>query len=277
MHLARRLRSILVIGLLSVPALTVAAGKCERIIATGADDNPPFLWRDPDQPERLIGANADILKMATDAIGLQLEMLPTGDAKAALAEVSSGRVDVLADAVLVAENLDVLDYVHPPVAVLDSLVWVSPEALFPYGNRDDLRQLDGAIVKGTYLGEQFAAYAESSLHLQPLDTTEEALRQLQDGDVEYLLHEPHSLTARAKPLGLLEGLVALRPPVLSRTMHLAIAHDSACNGPWLRGELARLMTEYRAAGIPQRMIEQNIDRWAAQHATQPADTAQVSQ
>ncbi|MDN8779960.1 transporter substrate-binding domain-containing protein, partial [Staphylococcus aureus] len=81
------------------------AGKCERIIATGADDNPPFLWRDPDQPERLIGANADILKMATDAIGLQLEMLPTGDAKAALAEVSSGRVDVLADAVLVAENL----------------------------------------------------------------------------------------------------------------------------------------------------------------------------
>ena len=39
----------------------LAAGKCERLIASGNPDQPPYLWRDPQHPQQLIGASADLL------------------------------------------------------------------------------------------------------------------------------------------------------------------------------------------------------------------------
>jgi len=50
-------------------------------------------------------------------------------------------------------------------------------------------------------------------------------------------------------------------------MHFAVAHDSACNGPWLRGQLAIKMTELRAAGVPQQLLVDNLERWKQQPAS----------
>ena len=56
-------RSVLqVFALLLMPAFAVAAGKCERLVATGNPEYPPYLWRDPQNPQQLIGANADLLQ-----------------------------------------------------------------------------------------------------------------------------------------------------------------------------------------------------------------------
>jgi len=47
-------------------------------------------------------------------------------------------------------------------------------------------------------------------------------------------------------------------------MHFAIAHDSACNSPWLRGQLAVKMTELRAAGVEEQLLAENLERWKQQ-------------
>src|SRR3546814_15675110 len=98
---------------LATPFTAAAAGKCDRLVATGAADNPPFLWRDPQNPKRLIGANADLLGQIADSLDLKLDLLYTGDRTKALEAVRSGRVDVLADATLTVQRIEGLDFVHP--------------------------------------------------------------------------------------------------------------------------------------------------------------------
>src|SRR5471032_538796 len=99
------LLSSLVLGLAMLPVLSVAAGKCERLIVTGSPDAPPYLWRDPQDPKHLIGANADLLKQAAGELGLKVEVLYAGKRSQALDEVRSGRMDLLVDAPLSTQSL----------------------------------------------------------------------------------------------------------------------------------------------------------------------------
>lgn len=84
MRFAFALKSALIALALATPLTATAAGKCDRLVATGAADNPPFLWRDPQNPKRLIGANADLLGQIADSLGLKLDLLYTGDRAKAL-------------------------------------------------------------------------------------------------------------------------------------------------------------------------------------------------
>ena len=45
MRFAFALKSALIALTLATPLTATAAGKCDRLVATGAADNPPFLWR----------------------------------------------------------------------------------------------------------------------------------------------------------------------------------------------------------------------------------------
>ena len=64
--------------------------------------------------------------------------------------------------------------------------------------------------------------------------------------------------------GDLESLETLEPPISSEGLYLTLAHDSACNDPWLRGQLAKKMTELTAAGLPETLLQRNLERWKAQ-------------
>lgn len=240
--------------LLSVPCAAFAVGKCDRVIATGAADNPPFLWRDPENPKRLVGANADLLKNIADSLGLKLEVIYTGGADKALEEVRSGRVDLLLDATLDAEKLAVLDFVHPSITPLQSVAWVRQEPGFLYASREDLAGKRGLSVKGE-------AFAPPALKLRTVPDLAQGARSVLANEADYLLHERYGAIARLGSQGLLDDLQRLDPPVGTRGMHLAIAHDSACNDPWLRGQLAIKMTELRAADVPQRLLGENLLRW----------------
>ena len=66
------------LGLTLLPALSVAAGKCERLVVTGSPDAPPYLWQDPQNPKYLIGASADLLQQVAGELGLKVELLYAG-------------------------------------------------------------------------------------------------------------------------------------------------------------------------------------------------------
>jgi ABC-type amino acid transport substrate-binding protein len=265
MHCAVPLKSALITFLLATPlAASAGAAKCDRLIATGGADNPPFLWRDPQNPKRLVGANADLLKKVTDSLDLKLEVLYTGDAGKALEEVRSGRVDLLADATLSLQELAHLDFVHPSITSLQMAAWVRNEPGFLYASRDDLAGRPGTYAATTRFSSEFGAYAQNNLRLRSVPSLGEAMQSLLMGKTDYVLHERYSAIAQAGPPGLLDDIQRLEPPVSSRGMHFAVAHDSACNGPWLRGQLAIKMTELRAAGVPQQLLTENLDRWKQQ-------------
>ena len=49
--------------------------------------------------------------------------------------------------------------------------------------------------------------------------------------------------AMAQTLGMSNDLIAREVPVDQPGLYLAVSHNSACNDPWLRGQLAKKMTE----------------------------------
>ena len=73
----------------------------------------------------------------------------------------------------------------------------------------------------------------------------------------------------ANTLGLMEDLQALEPPISSEGLFLTLSHNSACNDPWLRGQLAKKMTELTATGLPETLLQRNLERWKSQQL-QPA-------
>ncbi|MBE7374762.1 substrate-binding periplasmic protein [Pseudomonas lopnurensis] len=273
MRFAFPLKSALIALVLATPITATAAGKCDRLVATGAADNPPFLWRDPQNPTRLIGANADLLGQLADSLGLKLDLLYTGDAAKALDEVRSGRVDVLADATLTLQRLEEMDFIHPAIVQLQTVAWVRNEPGFFYSSREDLRGHAGSVVAASRFGSEFDAFAKANLQLQRVADVSQGLQALVAGGSDYLLHERYSTIAAADTLGLLNRIQRLEPPVISRDMHLAISHDSACNDPWLRGQLARKMTELRAAGVARQLVAHNLTVWKNQQSG-PTDTSQ---
>ncbi len=168
----RRLAGILLAALF-VPGLAAAAGSCERLVATGNPEYPPYLWRDPQDPKRLIGANADLLQRLGKELGVRIDVLYSGSWEKAQEEVTSGRADLLAGAYLTLARLGSLS---------------------------------------------------------------------------------------------------------SEGLYLTLSHNSACNDPWLRGQLAKKMTELSAAGVPVTLLQDNLERWKAQQlpASGASSTTQES-
>ncbi len=255
--------ALLLLVLLCPPLSGLAAGKCERLVATGHPQYPPYSWRDPRQPQRLVGAQADLLGELGKALGVRIDLLYSRSWEKAQEEVRSGRIDLLAGAPLTLRDLETMDYMHPPLFSRDAVIWVRNIASFPYIEWADLLERRGAAVTQDF-GAEFNAYAEANLQIAPAKSLGRVLQQLMRGEVDYVLHERGPTLALAHTLGLQDDLQALEPPIRSAGLHLALSHNSACNDPWLRGQLAKKMTEFATAGLPETLLQANLQRWKAQ-------------
>lgn len=264
------LKSVLfLLGMALLPGLSAGAGKCERLVATGNPDYPPYLWRDPQNPQQLIGANADLLKHLAKELDLVIDVIYTGPRSRAQDEVRAGRVDLLAGAFLTLPRLESMDYVHPAFFFTPSVVWVRKGAEFPYASWADLNERTGGTLENNSFGRQFDAYAKANLTLEAVSSLAQAFQKLLQGRSDYVLSERFPGLAQAEAQGIEEELLVLDPPVSSDGLYLALSHNSACNDPWLRGQLAKKMTESVAAGLPEALLQHNLLRWKEQQV-QPA-------
>ncbi|TRX74914.1 substrate-binding periplasmic protein [Pseudomonas mangiferae] len=254
---------LLVLGLL--PVLAVAAERCERIVATGNPEYPPYLWRDPHNPQQLIGANADLLARIASEIGVRIDVIYTGPWSRAQEEVRNGRIDLVAGAFLTLPRLETMDFVHPAMFVTPSVVWVRYGSSFAYSTWRDLRgHLGGTLVNNSF-GQEFDRYAKDNLTLETVPSLTQAYQKLMLERTEYVLYELYPGLALAESMGMTDAVQPLEPPISSEGLYLALSQRSACNEPWLRGQLAKKMTELTAAGVPETLLQRNLERWRSQH------------
>ncbi|KDD70080.1 ABC transporter substrate-binding protein [Pseudomonas mandelii PD30] len=254
----------LLLGLTVLPALSVAAGKCERLVVTGSPDAPPYLWQDPQNPKHLIGASADLLQQVAGELGIKVELLYAGKRSQALDEVRSGRMDMLADASLTVSQLESLDYIHPPLLENDYLVWTRKDSTLVYNEAQDLHGHPGALSEKSRMTPAFGTFAEQQLTLARTPNLTQAFQKLLLGEVEFVLAGRYSGMAAAQTLNLANDLIARPQPIDKPGLFLAVSHNSACNDPWLRGQLAKKMTELPASGLTEVVLQRNIERWKAQ-------------
>ena len=259
------------LGLTLLPALSVAAGKCERLVVTGSPDAPPYLWQDPQNPKKLIGANADLLQQVAGELGIRVDLLYAGKRSQALDEVRSGRMDMLADAPLTVSELETLDYIHPPLLENDYLVWTRKNSTLIYNDAQDLHGHSGALSEKSRMTPAFGTFAEQQLTLIRTPNLTQAFQKLLLGEVEFVLAGRYSGTAVAQTLSMANDLIAYPQPIDKPGLYLAVSHNSACNDPWLRGQLAKKMTELPASRLTEAALQRNIERWKAQQQ-QPVST-----
>ncbi|MBD8474621.1 transporter substrate-binding domain-containing protein [Pseudomonas sp. CFBP 8770] len=263
-------RTALCVAAALLPLAAQGAGKCERLIASGSPDAPPYLWRDPGDPERLIGVNAELLQQVATQIGVKIDILYAGKRSQALEEVRSGRMDLLVDAPLTVSELESLDYVHPAQVPNDYLVWTLRSAPLPYRSLADLHGHTGAISAKARPTQAFMTLAAEHLKLATTENLQQSFDRLVRGEVEYVIAGRYSGAAMAQAQGVGDKLQSSELPVDRPGLYLALSHDSACNDAWLRGQLAKKMTELTASGIPAEVFSRNVERWKAQQSPPPA-------
>jgi polar amino acid transport system substrate-binding protein len=252
------------LGLMLLPTLSFAAGKCERLVVTGSPDAPPYLWQDPQNPKQLIGASADLLQHVAGELGVKVELLYAGKRSQALDEVRSGRMDMLADAPLMISELQSLDYIHPALLQNDYLVWTRKDSPIVFNVMEDLSGHPGALSEKSRLTPAFVTVAEQHLTLVRTPNLTQSFQKLLLGEVEFVLAGRYSGMAMVQTLGMANDLIAHAQPVDRPGLFLAISHNSACNDPWLRGQLAKKMTELPASGLTEAVLQRNIERWNTQ-------------
>jgi polar amino acid transport system substrate-binding protein len=258
------LKAIGALALVALPGMTWGLGKCERLVATGNPEYPPYLWRDPQSPQHLIGANADLLALIGEQMGVKIDIIYTGPWSRAQDEVRTGRVDMLAGAFLTLPRLEIMDYVHPAFFNTPSVVWVRKGEGFPYSGWEDLRGRTGGILVNNSFGQQFDSFAKANLDLEQVPSLVQAFQKLLLGHTDYVINERYPGMALAGTQGMVDSLETLEPPISSEGLDLTLSHDSACNDPWLRGQLAKKMTELTAAGLPETLLQRNLERWKTQ-------------
>jgi polar amino acid transport system substrate-binding protein len=264
---------LLFAGLL-MPFFAVAAGKCERLVATGNPEYPPYLWRDPQNPQELIGANADLLQHLAKELGVVVDIIYTGPWSRAQDEVRTGRVDLIAGAFLTLPRLEVMDYVHPAFYSTPNVVWVHRGAEFPYAGWEDLRGRTGDTLLNNSFGQKFDTFAKGNLTLEGVSSLTQAFQKLLLGRTDYVLYERYPGQALADSLGMQDNLLVLDPPISSEGLYLTLSHNSACNDAWLRGMLAKKMTEVVASDMPDVLLQRNLQRWKDQQLTATGDAEQ---
>lgn len=268
----RQTLTALIAGFLLLPSTAVfAAGKCDRLIVTGSPDAPPYLWRDPQDPKHLMGANADLLKEAATQMGVKVEFLFGGKRSQALEEVRTGRMDLLADTPLNSAELESLDFIHPPIAQNEIMVWTRVGHAQPFNALADLRGHPGAISEKTRITSSFDSSIREHLTLEKQPNLTQAFQKLMLGQVEFVLAGRYAGLALTQTLGMAKDLQAQPLPLDRPGLYLALSFNSACNDPWLRGQLAKKMTELAASGRSSEAVARNLELWKAQ-LQQPAST-----
>ncbi|WP_079228388.1 substrate-binding periplasmic protein [Pseudomonas putida] len=259
-----RCRSLLLSLFMLLPAHALAEALCGQLTATGNPEYPPYLWRDPHNPEQLIGANADLLKAVGKALGLEVKVVYGGPWSRAQEEVRTGRIDLMAGYFMTQERQQQMDFISPPFLRTRSVVWVRQDDAFAYREWADLKGHKGGTLVSNSHGQQFDDYARANLQLEAVPGARQAFEKLLLKRNDYVIYEQYPGMALVRTQGWEGQLKVLDPPVSSEGLYLALSHQSKCNRAELRERLAQKMKEMVAGPVPEQLVEKNLELWKQQ-------------
>lgn len=258
-----RSRLLVLLAALSLAAAAQAnhaVASCQKLVASGNPQYPPYLWRDPAAPEQLIGANQELMQWLSQEIGLPIELRYVGPWSRVQEEARTGRIDLVAGAFFTLPRTEYMDYVYPPFRETRSVVLVREARSFRYGRWADLEGREGLTVVNNSFGEEFDRFMRDKLRLSRVASLEQALRMLEMGRGDYLLYEDSPAQAFMASLNV-KGLKELSPPVAQERLYLTLSHHSACNTPQLRGALTRAMYKLQREQRMPDFVAKGVQAW----------------
>ncbi len=266
-HVIGKTRRAMAAGLLlcSLLALQSAyAQVCQKLVATGNPEYSPYLWRDPEDENKLNGANADLMQLLAKEIGIPIEVRYLGPWSRVQELARAGSVDLIAGAFLTKARLDYMDYFYPAFRGTRTVIWTHPANSFKYRTWSDLRDRKGLTVVNNSFGEEFDAYAKKSLSIAKVATLEQALQMLVLSRTDYLIYEEDPGLAFAAKLNI-TGLKMAPVAVSTENLFLTMSHKSPCNTGELRGRIAKAILGLTKDNVMRSLIDTNIQLWRKQN------------
>ncbi len=247
------------------PAAASAAddSACKHLIATGNPEYPPYLWRDPDNESKLIGANADLMQLLAKEIGITIEVKYAGPWARVQEEVKLGRADLIAGAFFTLPRLEYMDYFYPAFRETRTVIWTRDNSSLHYKKWSDLVGKQGMTVINNSFGEEFDRYAKESLKISTVPSLEQALKMLSLSRTDYLIYEEDPGLAYVAKMNI-PGLKTISPAVTNENLHLTFSHKSACNTGEMRGRVAKAIYKLTRQNVMNKLIETNIQLWRKQ-------------
>lgn len=237
---------------------------CKQLLASGNPQYPPYLWRDPEDESRLIGANTELMQMLSKELGLPIEVRYIGPWGRVQEESRAGRIDLIAGAFFTLPRTEYMDYFHPAFRETRSVVWTREASRLNYRRWSDLAPLQGVTVINNSFGEEFDRYAKESLKISQVASLEQAIQMLQRSRADYLVYEDAPAAAYLAKMNIAD-MKALTPAVANENLYLTLSHRSACNSGEMRGRIARAMYKLARQGVMNALIEKNIQLWRRQN------------
>jgi polar amino acid transport system substrate-binding protein len=251
-------------AMLLIPCIALSESACDHLTATGNAEYPPYLWRDPHNPQQLIGANADLIKHLGTLLGLQIKVMYGGPWSRAQEEVKAGRIDMLAGYFLTADRERTLNFVSPPFLFTSNMIWVRQNEDFRYHQWSDLAGRNGGTLVNNSFGQAFDDYAKANFSLEAVPTAGQAFQKLVLKRNDFVIFEHFPGMALAKKLGVEAIIEALEPPVSREGLYLALSANSPCIDQTLRKQINEEMQKIVSSTLPQALVKANLELWSAQ-------------
>lgn len=241
----------------------VATEACTGLLASGNPQYPPYLWRDPADENRLIGANADLMQLLSKEIGVPIAMRYVGPWGRVQEEARAGHIDLIAGAFWTGPRTEYMDYFHPPFHNTRSVIWVRANSKINYTRWNDLIGLQGVTVINNSFGEAFDRFAKQSLKITQVASLEQAIQMLRRSRADYMIYEDSPGQAFLAKLNI-GDVKMLSPAVANENLFLTLSHKSACNSGEIRGRITRAMIKLTGQKSLEALLENNIQLWRQQ-------------
>lgn len=226
----------------AVTPLLYASQACETVVAVSYLDIEPDAEQDLNQQlQRNI--HIELLKNLAHKTQLIIKIEPA-QGQQALLEAHSGRVDLIVG-VSASPNKDPrLDYLSPPYKQKTYRIWRRSAEQLALTRWPELAGLRGVGDLQAEPLSEFAQQAEQ-LHwpVHTVDSLDSAVKQVLEGDADYLLAEQQRLQRYLVEHDLQQRFEFIEPAVEIKQLFLALAKDSACNTAELRTKLSKGLAE----------------------------------
>lgn len=248
-----------------VASAAPAAEGCAQLAASGNPEYPPYLWRDPDNDSRLIGANAELMQWLAKEIGVPIEVQYSGPWGRVQEETRLGHLDLIAGAFFTLPRTEYMDYFHPAFQETRSVIWTRGDnSTLKFRRWPDLVGLQGVTVINNSFGEDFDRYAKEKLRINQVASLEQAIQILQSRRADYLVYEdfPGQAFLARRNIG---DVKMLAEPVARENLYVTLSHRSSCNTPEMRGRIARALYKLsRDKSVMAGFIDRAIQLWRKQ-------------
>jgi polar amino acid transport system substrate-binding protein len=251
---------------LALAGAAQAQDACKQLIASGNPEYPPYLWRDPDDENRLVGANTEMMQWLAKEIGTPIEVRYSGPWGRVQEEVRLGHVDLIAGAFFTVPRTDYMDYFYPAFQETRSAIWTRGDnKALAFKRWADLVGKQGVTVINNSFGEEFDRYAKDKLCINQVASLEQAIQIVQAGRADYLVYEDspgQAFLARRS----ITDVRMLADPVARENLYLTMSYKSPCNTPEMRGRIAKALYKLGREKGMAGFVEKGIQLWRKQSA-----------